>query len=82
MTEVYFRSKKLSTLQLNTFSRSPNTRRASTLSDVSHKTPSTGPLPVISQHELDILAARKSPNTRDTLAISQYQLSLPTNSGP
>jgi hypothetical protein len=39
-----FPFQKLSTLQLNTTSHSPNTREASTLSDVPHKTPS-GNLP-------------------------------------
>jgi hypothetical protein len=46
---------KLNTPQFNTLSRSPNTRRASTLSDVPQKTPSTGTLMVISQHELTFL---------------------------
>jgi hypothetical protein len=57
-----FPFQKLSTLQLNTLSHSPNTRRASTLSDVPHETPSTGPLLVISQHELTFLQS-ESPNT-------------------
>jgi hypothetical protein len=52
---VYFRSKKVNTLQLNAISHSPNTRRASILSDVPHKTPSTGPLLVISRHKLTFL---------------------------
>jgi hypothetical protein len=48
-----FPFQKVNTLQLNAINRSQNTR-ASTLSDVPHKTPSTGPLLVIFQHELII----------------------------
>jgi hypothetical protein len=51
-----FPFQKVNTLQLNAISRSPNTRRASTLSDAPHKTPSTGPVLVISQHGLTILS--------------------------
>jgi hypothetical protein len=67
-----FPFQKLSTLQLSTLSHSPNTSRASTFSDVQQKTPSTGPLLVISQTRTHILAVRMSPNTRAFLAISQY----------
>jgi hypothetical protein len=50
-----FSFRKVNTLQLNTLSHSPNTRWASTFSDLPHKTPSTGPLLIISQHELTSL---------------------------
>jgi hypothetical protein len=74
--KVYFRSKKVNTLQLNTISHYPNTRRASTLSDVSHKTPSTRPLLVISQHELIFLQSE----SLQTQVLAQPLRSSGTNS--
>jgi hypothetical protein len=74
----YFHFKKLSTLQLNAISRSQNTRRASTLSDVPHKTPSTRPLLVTSQTRTHIIAVRKSPNTgaRPASTFFRHKLSF------
>jgi hypothetical protein len=48
---------------------SPNTRRASTISYVPHKTPSTGPLLVISQHELTLL---QSESFQTHMLLSQF----------
>jgi hypothetical protein len=71
-----FQLQKLSILQFNAISHSPNTHQASTLSDVPHKTPSTGTLPVISQHELTFL---QSVNLQ-TQVRAQPLRSLGTNS--
>jgi hypothetical protein len=72
-----FPFKKLSTLQLKAISHSPNTR-ASTFSNAPHKTPSTGPLLVISQHGLTFL---QSVNLQ-TQMRTQPPRSLGTNSHP
>jgi hypothetical protein len=66
-----FPFQKVNTLQLNTstISHSPNTHRASTLSDVPHKTPSTGPLLVISQHKLTLL---QSESLQTLVLLSQF----------
>jgi hypothetical protein len=52
--DVYFNSKTQHTTVQHNQPFSKHTR-ASTLSDVPHKNPSTGTLPVISQHELTFL---------------------------
>jgi hypothetical protein len=72
-----FPFQKLNTLQLNAISHSPDTCQASTLSDVPHKTLSTGPLLVISQHELTLLQSQ-SPNTvaRPASTFVGHKLSL------
>jgi hypothetical protein len=69
---------KVNTLQLSTrtISHSTNTHRASTLSDVPHKTPSTGPLLVISQHELIFL---QSESLQHRCASSLYALRAQTH---
>jgi hypothetical protein len=63
-----FPFQKVNTLQLNVISHSPNTR-ASTLNDVPHETPSTGPLLVISQHKLSFL---QSGSFQTHVLLSQF----------
>jgi hypothetical protein len=76
MMEVYFHSKTQRTTVKYSQPFSKHTR-APTLSDVPHKTPSTVPLQVISQHEITFLQSESlQTRARQTSTVSEHELTF------